>query len=65
MSAPDLSSDAATKGYVDERFNSISSNSIISSLFNSISTGGIGGITLEQSICAIYELVKILGYEKK
>ena len=65
MSAPDLSDDAATKGYVDERFNSISSNSIISSLFNSISTGGIGGITLEQSICAIYELVKILGYEKK
>ena len=65
MSAPDLSSDAATKGYVDERFNSISSNSIISSLFNSISTSGIGGITLEQSICAIYELVKILGYEKK
>ena len=65
LSAPELSSDAATKGYVDERFNSISSNSIISSLFNSINTGGIGGITLEQSICAIYELVKILGYEKK
>ena len=65
MSAPDLSSDAATKAYVDERFNSISSNSIISSLFNSINAGGIGGITLEQSICAIYELVKILGYEKK
>ena len=63
LSAPELSSDAATKGYVDERFNLISSNSILSSVFNSINAGGIGGITLEQSICAIYELVKILGYK--
>ena len=63
MSAPELSSDAATKGYVDERFNLISSNSILSSVFNSINAGGVGGITLEQSICAIYELVKILGYK--
>ena len=63
MSAPDLSNDAATKGYVDERFNLISSNSILSSVFNSINAGGVGGITLEQSICAIYELVKILGYK--
>lgn len=62
MSAPGLSSDAATKAYVDERFNSISSNSIISSAFNSINTGGVAGITPEQSICVIYELVKILGY---
>lgn len=62
LSAPGLSSDAATKAYVDERFNSISSNSIISSAFNSINTGGVAGITLEQSICVIYELVKILGY---
>lgn len=63
LSAPELSSDAATKGYVDERFNLISSNSILSSVFNSINAGGIGGITLDQSICAIYELVKILGYK--
>ena len=56
-------SDAATKGYVDKRFNLISSNSILSSVFNSINAGGVGVITLEQSICAIYELVKILGYK--
>lgn len=65
LSAPDLSSDAATKAYVDERFNSISSNPIISQVFNSINTNGVAGITLEQSICAIYELVKILGYSEK
>ena len=65
LSSPELSSDAATKGYVDERFNQISSNSIISSIFNSISENGVSGITLDQSICAIYELVKILGYGKK
>ena len=63
LSAPSDLSDAATKGYVDERFNAISSNSIISSVFNSISISGVSGITLDQSICAIYELVKILGYK--
>ena len=62
LANPNDLSDAATKGYVDKRFNLISSNSILSSVFNSINAGGVGVITLEQSICAIYELVKILGY---
>lgn len=76
MSSPELSSDAATKayvddkdsatkGYVDDRFNRISSNQVISDVFNSISEHGVSGITLDQSICAIYELVKILGYDNK
>ena len=63
LANPNDLSDAATKGYVDKRFNLISSNSILSSVFNSINAGGVGVITLEQSICAIYELVKILGYK--
>lgn len=76
LSSPELSSDAATKayvddkdsatkGYVDDRFNRISSNRVISDVFNSISEHGVSGITLDQSICAIYELVKILGYGNK
>lgn len=61
---PMYETDAANKAYVDQQFNSISSNPIISSIFNSINSTGVTGITLEQSICAIYELVKILGYSK-
>ena len=65
VARPTQENDAANKAYVDERFNAISSNSIISSVFNFISISGVAGITLDQSICVIYELVKILGYSKQ
>lgn len=61
---PLFGKDAANKDYVDHRFNLIASNSMISHIFNSIRSNGLSAISLEQSICAIYELVKILGYSK-
>lgn len=57
-----LSSDcAANKAYVDEKFNEILTNTVLTKFFEDVDdTGDVSNITLDQALSVIFQLVKIL-----